>query len=85
MPHKFNPHMLVMGRHIRGMTQVELATAAKLQQGTISKLENGEMPASAEIVDKLSVALYYPVAFFYQVYTPKAKELWAVRCKHGGR
>ncbi len=85
MAHRFNPHMLVMGRHIRGLTQVDLAGLAGIEQGTISRLESGDMPAKVETVDKLAQALSFPTAFFYRAYTPQPKELWNIRCKHGGR
>lgn len=63
----FNPHMLVLARQSRGMTQGQLAKAVKATQGWISKLENGLAPEPADDrVESLSSALRYPVAFFYR-------------------
>lgn len=61
----FNPAMLILARESRTMTQRQLAEASSVQQGTISKLEAGLLPASDTILAKLCEALDYPLDFFY--------------------
>jgi len=67
----FNPDMLIIARESRGITQSELASVLNISQGKISKVENGLLSASEEMVKSFSVALDYPEDFFFfpdQVY-----------------
>lgn len=61
-----NAALLVLAREARGITQVELATKIGVAQGTISKVENGLLAPSEELVAKYSESLDYPIGFFYQ-------------------
>lgn len=64
--------MLTLARESRGITQGELAKQiASLQQrtvtqGTISKIEQGLLGASEEVLDGCVEILKYPKSFFYQ-------------------
>lgn len=61
-----NPSMLMIARESRGLTQGELALSIGMQQGTISKLESGFLPASTEHAQKYAEQLSYPVDLFFQ-------------------
>lgn len=69
---KVNPKMVTLARESRGLTQGELARQiAEYQgrlvtQGTISKVEQGLLNASDEILDGIVKVLKYPLSFFYQ-------------------
>jgi Zn-dependent peptidase ImmA (M78 family)/transcriptional regulator with XRE-family HTH domain len=56
--------MLVIAREARLLTQKGLAAKIGVAQGTISKLEDGLLPASEEIVAKLASVLDFPAHFF---------------------
>jgi Zn-dependent peptidase ImmA (M78 family)/transcriptional regulator with XRE-family HTH domain len=55
-----NPDMVRLAREARGMTQTELADVAGVQQGTVSKVENGLIELEPERIDALAGALHYP-------------------------
>ncbi|MEA2393281.1 MAG: hypothetical protein QOJ82_1172, partial [Solirubrobacteraceae bacterium] len=55
-----NPDMVRLAREARGMTQNELADAANMQQGTVSKAENGLLNLDPSRVAVLAAALHYP-------------------------
>lgn len=62
---KFNPEMLILAREVRGMSQEELANAMGIQQGTLSKMENGVMDAN-EHLEKIYARLGFPKSFFFR-------------------
>jgi Zn-dependent peptidase ImmA (M78 family)/transcriptional regulator with XRE-family HTH domain len=64
--HPFNPEMLTLARMSRGLTQTELASKVETTQGRVSKIEHGFFVPSDDLVNRLSVALAYPQAFFFQ-------------------
>ncbi|HWQ56355.1 MAG TPA: XRE family transcriptional regulator [Bryobacteraceae bacterium] len=66
MSSNFNPEMLILARESRGLPQSELAAAAGVQQGTISKVESGVMIPSPELEERFATSLDYPVALFRQ-------------------
>lgn len=61
-----NPLMVMLGRESRGYTQTALAKKIGIQQGTLSKVESGQMPATDDLVERLSENLGYPKSFFSQ-------------------
>ncbi len=61
-----NREMIVLAREAREYTQGALAEAVGIAQGTISKIENGQIEASDEIVARLAERLRFPTDFFYQ-------------------
>jgi Zn-dependent peptidase ImmA (M78 family)/DNA-binding XRE family transcriptional regulator len=62
---KFNPDMLILAREARGLSQGELADKMGIKQGTLSKIEN-RASNGEEYLEKISVALNYPLSFFHQ-------------------
>jgi len=63
---KINPRMLVLARESRGMSQAELADAAKFTQGKVSKYENGLLDLSGDDLARFSAIVDYEPDFFYQ-------------------
>lgn len=61
-----NPAMLELARELRSLNQLQLAEQLGLSQGAVSRLENGTLPLSNEIVSNLSRVLHFPEAFFFQ-------------------
>src|SRR5436309_944616 len=66
-----NPRLIVLARESRGYSQTELADLLHVRQGTLSKVESGLIPASADLVEGLSGVLNYPPTFFYEECRPK--------------
>lgn len=76
---KVNPKMLTLARESRGLTQGDLAKAISglrekpVTQGTISKIEQGLLNVSEDIMAGLISVLRYPDSFFSQeeeIYAP---------------
>jgi Zn-dependent peptidase ImmA (M78 family)/transcriptional regulator with XRE-family HTH domain len=63
---QFNPEALIVARDSRGETQTSVAAAIGVQQGFVSKVENGVHGLSAEQVDAVGHFLNYPPEFFYE-------------------
>lgn len=57
-----NPRMITLARESRGLSQSELATKARIPQGTLSKAENGFIDLPEERVQAIADALGYPRA-----------------------
>jgi Zn-dependent peptidase ImmA (M78 family)/transcriptional regulator with XRE-family HTH domain len=64
----FNPDMLVLARESRGLTQAQLARAAGVTQGTVSKLEHGEIAPEADLASRLAEKLAYEPEFFAEAW-----------------
>ena len=62
----FNPHMLILARDARGITQAELAVRLKAGQGTVSKYETGLNEPPPSFVDDIAGTLGFPVQFFHE-------------------
>lgn len=62
----FNPDMLVIARESRGLTQTDLANAANISQGSVSKWESRLKQPTTEAASRMAKALGYPEGFFYQ-------------------
>lgn len=64
----FNSALLLLARHYRGASQGEVAEKSGLNQGHYSRIENGLLPdgPSRENVERISAALDFPSAFFFQ-------------------
>ena len=54
MTNNVNPTMIVLARQSRGLTQTELASRLHCQQGTISKIEQGDLGVSNDMLEALS-------------------------------
>lgn len=63
---QFNTDMLRLARDARGATQVDLAQWSGVTQALISKIENGLLQPSEDVVEKISAALRFPRSFFFQ-------------------
>lgn len=61
----FNPRRLTLARKRRRLTAKALSEKTGLAADTISRLENNINPPDDDTVGRLSRALNYPVAFFY--------------------
>jgi Zn-dependent peptidase ImmA (M78 family)/transcriptional regulator with XRE-family HTH domain len=61
-----NPEILVLARESRGLSQLELARAVRIAQGTISKYENGLLQVSEADLSRIATFLDYDQQFFLQ-------------------
>jgi Zn-dependent peptidase ImmA (M78 family)/transcriptional regulator with XRE-family HTH domain len=61
-----NPEVLIVARESRGRTQQEVADAANVTQGLISKAEHGIVSLSREDVAAVADYLEYPTRLFYE-------------------
>ena len=61
---KVNHTMVTLARESRGMTQSELADELGVTQGKVSKIEQGLLSVSEQMLNKLSSCLNYPSGFF---------------------
>lgn len=61
----FNSKRLALARMRRRMTGRSLAAAAGITADTLSRLEKGHRPPDESTVEKLAIALRYPIAFFF--------------------
>jgi Zn-dependent peptidase ImmA (M78 family)/transcriptional regulator with XRE-family HTH domain len=61
-----NPEVLIVARESRGRTQKEVADAAGVTQGLISKTERGVATLSNEHVAAIASLLDYPERLFYE-------------------
>jgi Zn-dependent peptidase ImmA (M78 family) len=59
-----NPDILVIARESRGKTQKEVADAAGITQGLVSKAEHGLLPLEAPELAKIAAFLDYPERLF---------------------
>lgn len=66
MENRINPHLIVIGRQWRGMNQETLAGKAGLNQGHLSRIENGLTEPSEEVLKRIADALDFPEGFFRQ-------------------
>lgn len=66
MPINFNEDLLRIARQARRWSQKELSTRSGVSQANLSKLENGLIGPSEDVVKNVSEALGFPVDFFFQ-------------------
>ncbi|WP_299736041.1 ImmA/IrrE family metallo-endopeptidase [uncultured Roseobacter sp.] len=62
----FNQDLLRIARQARGWSQSELSRRAQISQANISKLENGIIGPSEDVISKLCDTLGFPNDFFLQ-------------------
>jgi len=67
MAASFNANLLLLARQYRGRSQADVASAAGLNQGHYSRIENGLMPEgpSADNVERIASTLEFPTSFFF--------------------
>lgn len=61
----FNRDMLQLARAARGITQADIAKKSRVTQALISKIENGLVEPSTDVIETLSGVLGVPVEFFF--------------------
>lgn len=61
----FNIDLLALARESRGYTQTELSQLLEVEQGTISKIENGRLGVNDNLIESISQVLDYPKNFFF--------------------
>ena len=61
---EINPDMIVLGREFRGFTQTDLAKNSNISQANLSKMELGALAVSDDSLNKISISLNLPIAFF---------------------
>ena len=62
----YNHQMVTLARESRGLTQTELATQLGMPQGTLSKVESGDITVTDDFAKRFSRSLRYPLPFFEQ-------------------
>ncbi len=68
---KVNYELITIAREIEGYTQKTFSEAIGVEQGTVSKIENGILTnISDEFIERVANTLDYPVSFFYQDWNP---------------
>lgn len=67
MAASFNANLLLLARQYRGRSQADVASAAGLNQGHYSRIENGLMPEgpSVDSVERIAGTLDFPPSFFF--------------------
>src|SRR5215813_8849670 len=73
MKQQVNPNMIQLAHESRGLTQNEISTKMKIDQGHYSKVENGLVNVSHDLLEKLTITLKYPEHFFceaFRIYAP---------------
>ena len=95
MKKSVNPELIVLARESIGITQLELANLIGIDQGNLSKMENGILPLSNEVIENISKKMSFPINYFFEngsTYTPQihfyrkskslpTKELSKIRAK----
>ena len=61
-----NPNMIVLGRELRGLSQLELASKIDLTPANLSKMELGTIGIAHEHFDNIAKVLHLPDNFFFQ-------------------
>ena len=62
----FNPEMLILARESRGYAQIDFSSEMDVAQGTLSKIESGQLQPPPEFLDRAAEKLDYPIGFFFQ-------------------
>ena len=61
-----NASLITLVREYRGLTQGDLAKAAGLSQGYVSKVEHEQLVPSDDALDRMAGVLDWPVSFFFR-------------------
>ena len=62
---EFNADLLRVARQARGMSQTELSRQSGVSQANLSKLENGLIGPTEDVLDRLTGTLHFPQSFFF--------------------
>lgn len=63
---QFNSKILLIARQARRLSQLELSELTGIDQGLLSKIENGLREPTEDVVSRLSEKLGFPQGFFFQ-------------------
>ena len=66
MSTEFNQDLLRIARQARGWSQTELSKRSRVSQANLSKLENGLIDPTEDVLSSVSAVLGFPVDFFFQ-------------------
>lgn len=66
MPGEFNSDLLWIARQSRGWSQAELFRQSGVSQALLSKLENGLVGPTDDVLERLAKALHFPRSFFFE-------------------
>lgn len=66
MENHFNPDLLRIARQARGWSQAELSRNSGVSQANLSKLENGLIGPTDDVLESVSRSLQFPQTFFFQ-------------------
>ena len=61
-----NPHMIVLAREARGLTQSELAEKIGMSPTNLSKIERSDIGIQQDVLETISEVTLYPPQFFSQ-------------------
>jgi Zn-dependent peptidase ImmA (M78 family)/plasmid maintenance system antidote protein VapI len=64
MLEKVNHKSIVLAREAKGLTQNELASLLEIDQGHLSKIEQGLRDVPPDVLERLSSVLEFPTSFF---------------------
>lgn len=62
---KFNSEILALTREAKGLTQVDLSKLLNVEQGTVSKIENGKIEMPEHLIEQVALFLDCPKSLFY--------------------
>lgn len=66
MSGSFNPDLLRVARQARGWSQAELSRQSGVSQANLSKLENGLIGPTDDVLERVAGALHFPQSLFFQ-------------------
>ena len=69
MNKEVNPYMITIAHQARRKNQSMLASEIGIKQARLSKIEAGIAPIDADLLNKISTILDFPIEFFYENYT----------------
>ncbi len=76
---RLNFRMLRLARELRGVTQTELGRSAGIPQARLSRIESGQIPATAADITAIATTLELPRAFLGEPGVPAAVPLFRKR------
>ena len=62
----FNADLLRVARQVRGWSQAELSRQSGVSQANLSKLENGLIGPTDDVLERVAEALHFPQTLFFQ-------------------
>ena len=66
MEKHFNDNLFRVARQARGMSQAELSRRSGVSQANLSKLENGVINPTDDVLSKVAETLHFPVTYFFE-------------------